>query len=451
MAKVPRLLIVSAFFPPSRKIGARRPDRFARHLAERGWDVTVLAPHARYGPPLDLDWKAANGVRVLRTHAFIPGNAIRRAADALRRFVPSGAHAGSNAEAAPSATAGTKAATPPARARRGAIGTLRDTFWRTVARAEFPDRWRGWQPFALRAVRGQSFDVVMATLPPYTPALIARTIAERTGAIYALDYRDPWTEAPRTDWDPALFAHLIDRHRQLEDSCLRAADVVFATSPTIGRWLAPRAGIEPVFAPNSFDHRDVAPRPRTKTIVYTGTLAYGRTLTPVLEAMAALRDDPAGRELSLVYAGTEGAQFAAEAARLGLTDRVRNLGYVPAAESDLLARDALAAVVLVTPRYEYMLPGKLFEVVAASTPLLLIAPEDADVATICRRHHLGWHHLPGDVAGIIESLKQALAGLIPTPTGIEMLTTSHVIGRVDGALRAALASGPRNPATRPRS
>jgi glycosyltransferase involved in cell wall biosynthesis len=441
VAKLQRLLIVSAFFPPSRKIGGRRPERFARRLAERGWDVTVLAPDARYGLPLDDGWTPPEGLRLLRTRAFLPGNAVRRAADVLRRVLPERAHA---ARAAESTTASSPTATPtPARVRRGALGSMRDAFWRSVASIEFPDRWICWQPFALAAVRGQSFDVVMATLPPYTPALIARRIAQRTGAIYALDYRDPWTEAPRSDWDPALFAHLLDRHRELEDSCLRVADVVLTTSPTIGRWLAPRAGIEPVFAPNSFHARDATPRPRSKTLVYTGTLAYGRSLTPVLEAMKALEADPLGRDLSLVYAGTEGAQVVAESARVGVSDRVKNLGYVAARESKLLARDALAAVVLVTPRYEYMLPGKLFEVVSTGTPLLLIAPENADVAAICREHRLGWQHAPGDVAGIIRSLKQALAGEVPTPSAIEMLTTDHVIGRVDDELRAALARGPR--------
>jgi hypothetical protein len=320
---------------------------------------------------------------------------------------------------------------------------LRDLFWRMVSRVEFPDRWIGWEPFALAAVRGLSFDAVLATLPPYTPALIARHIAKRHGAVFALDYRDPWTEAPRTDWDPALYAHLVDRHRRAEDACLRDADVVLTTSPTIGRWLAPRSGIEPVFAPNSFDGPVAPPRPRTRTLVYTGTLAYGRSLAPVLAAMAQLGNDPVGSGLELVYAGTEGPQVTAEAARFGLGGRVRNLGYISTRESDALGRDALAAIVLVTPRYEYMLPGKLFEIVAAGTPLLLIAPADSDVATICRQHRLGWHHVPEDVDGIVASLHQALSGVVPTPSGIETLGTDHVISTVDRELRAALSRGPR--------
>ena len=320
---------------------------------------------------------------------------------------------------------------------------MRDFFWRTVSRVEFPDRWVGWKPFALSAARGLRFDAILATLPPYSPALIAREISRRQGAIFALDYRDPWTEAPRSDWDPALYAHLIDRHRRVEDACLRDADLLLATSPTIGRWLAPRAGIEPVFAPNSFDDRDASPRARSKTLVYTGTLAYGRSLAPVLAAMAQLSKDPAGASLELAYAGTEGRQVVAEAARFGMSARVRNLGYVPARESDALAKDALAAIVVVTPRYEYMLPGKLFEIVASGTPLLLIAPDDADVAAICRQYRLGWHHVPEDVDGIANSLRRALAGEVPVPSGVEALGTEHVIDTVDRELRSALTRGPR--------
>jgi len=440
VANVPRLLIVSAFFPPSRKIGARRPERLARHLAERGWDVTVLTPRAVYGGPFDDGWTPPAGVKIIRTHAFVPGNLLRRAASALHSMRTRGRGArdagdGANPAPAPSPTPGGPAA--------ASSRPLRDLFWRMVSRAEFPDRWIGWKPFALAAVRGSRFDAVLATLPPYTTALIARRIAARRGAIFALDYRDPWTEAPRTDWDPALYAHVIDRHRSAEDACLRDADVILTTSPTIGRWLAPRSGIEPVFAPNSFDGPVAAPRPRTRTLVYTGTLAYGRSLTPVLAAMAKLASDPAGSSLELVYAGTEGPQVIAEAARFGLSGRVRSVGYVSARESDALARDALAAIVLVTPRYEYMLPGKLFEIVAAGTPLLLIAPADADVTTVCREHRLGWEHVPEDVDGIVASLRRALSGEVPVPSGVEALGTDHVITTIDRELRAAMTRGPR--------
>jgi hypothetical protein len=155
--------------------------------------------------------------------------------------------------------------------------------------------------------------------------------------------------------------------------------------------------------------------------------------------MAKLSGDPAGRELELVYAGTDGAQVLAHAARLGLGGRVRDVGYIPARASDAMVRNALAAVVLVTPRYEYMLPGKLFEIVAAGTPLLLVAPADADVTTICRKHGLGWQHVPADVDGIVASLKLALAGHVPAPVDLEALRTDHVLDNVDRGLRAALA------------
>ena len=441
MAKLPRLLIVSALFPPSRKIGARRPERFARHLAQRGWDVTVLTLRESYTRPLDEGWTPPPGVRIVRTHAFIPGNALRRAATALHRRDAREDQTPSEGERVEDFVGSFPAMLGPA--GNGAPRPLRDAFWRSVSRVEFPDRWIGWKPFALAASRGFGFDAVIATLPPYSSALIARHVARRQRAIFALDYRDPWTEAPRTGWDPALYAHLLDRHRRVEDSCLRDADVVLATSPSICRWLAPRAGIEPVFAPNSFDNVEPAQRSRTHTLVYTGSLAYGRSLEPVLTAMARLSNDPIGWDLELVYAGTEGAQALADAARLGLSGRLRDVGYVTGRESDALVRNALAAVVLVTPRYEYMLPGKLFEIVASGTPLLLVAPANADVAMICREHRLGWHHVPGDVDGIVMSLRRALAGEVPVPERLETLRTENVIDVVDRELRAALSRGPR--------
>jgi glycosyltransferase involved in cell wall biosynthesis len=328
----------------------------------------------------------------------------------------------------------TQASEPPGTLRR-----LRDAVWRTIARVEFPDRFVGWTPFALAAVAGRKFDAVLATLPPYTSALIARRIARRRGAVFALDYRDPWTEAPRAGWDPALYRHLLDRHRRVEDACLRAADVVFATSPTICRWLGPRAGIEPVFAPNSFDERrePVPVGMRSPEIVYTGSLAYGRSLSPILAAMSRLAgvSSPA---VKLAYAGSDGAIVRAEASRLGLTDHVRDMGSLPAREAGQLLRNGLAAVVLVTAGYEYMLPGKLFEVLASGTPMLLIAPQDSDVAAMCRRLRLGWHHLPEDIDGIAESLRRALAGESPSPVELETLSTAHVIESVDRALRQAL-------------
>jgi len=303
LAKAPRLLIVSAIFPPSRKIGARRPERFARHLVQRGWDVTVLTLRESYAQPLNEGWTPPPGVSIVRTRAFMPGDALRGAADALHRLGARGGQRPIDGERAEDHVGAFPAAPGPA--ARATARPLRDAFWRALSRAEFPDRWIGWKPFALAATRGLRFDAVLATLPPYSPALIARRLARRDSAIFAMDYRDPWTEAPRTGWDPALYAHLIERHRRVEDACLRSADLVLATSRTICRWLAPRAGIEPVFAPNSFDSRDASPRTRSRTLVYSGSLAYGRSLEPVLTAMARLSNDPAGRELELVSRGAK--------------------------------------------------------------------------------------------------------------------------------------------------
>jgi len=85
-----------------------------------------------------------------------------------------------------------------------------------------------------------------------------------------------------------------------------------------------------------------------------------------------------------------------------------------------------------------MLPGKMFEVLASGTPLLLVAPSGSDAALICQTQRLGWHHAPDDIEGITASLRAALAGHVPEPFDIDKLRTDRVIDRVDATLREAV-------------
>ena len=59
----PRLLLIAAFFPPSRSSGVFLPLAMANHFTEQGWDVTVATlPEAFFeeiSPPCDDSLLAA--------------------------------------------------------------------------------------------------------------------------------------------------------------------------------------------------------------------------------------------------------------------------------------------------------------------------------------------------------------------------------------------------------
>jgi glycosyltransferase involved in cell wall biosynthesis len=409
-----RILLVCTAFAPSMQIGARRCEAMARHFLARGSDVAVVSPEPDLMPPTDSELVAPPGCEVVRAGAFAPRILGRRW------------------------LAGSRSAGGAAAPTRGVARALRGVAGRALASLEFPDELEGWIRPAVAALRGRSFDLVLASLPAFSAAIAGRRIAESCGAPLVLDYRDPWTDilerrpvGERRRW--------IGRHRRAERRCLARASLLVAATPTIARWLARRTarpievvvtGFEPAARPWTRPAR--APG-EPRRIVYAGSLGYGRTLEPLLAAMAAARGGPAAR-LELDCVGADAPRVAAWAERAGVRGRVRLLGPRGHRETSERTRAADAAVVLVSPDWSYALPGKLFEILREGTPLLLIAPRGCDAEALVRRHGLGWSHPAEDVAGIAESLGELCEGRLPERRDVAALTTASTMARLERAL-----------------
>jgi glycosyltransferase involved in cell wall biosynthesis len=414
---MPSILLVAAAFAPSKQIGGRRAERMAVYLAQHGWQVTVLAMHASYMPPEDPSLRfAAAGVEVLRTHALTP-----------RRFLRAGVAAiHGPTRPVPNQPAGPTVALQQRSWARRQVAWLLDRF-------DFPDEVAGWRPFAKAAVRGRRFDVVLGSLPPISSGPLAAELARLTHARLVLDYRDPWTEI-RALWDTPRD---LDRHRRLEDACLAQAALVIAVTPTLCQWLQERSGRPVALVTNGFDapvFQQFAPPVPPARLVYAGSLAYGRDLQPLLRAMALLRRDAQPLPLQLVYAGTDGAGLLAQARELGVADAVIDLGEQTSAEALALLDGALAGVVVVSPDFQYAYPGKVFEILGRARPLLVLAPQGCDTAELTIRHALGWTHPPEDVEGLADSLRHALAGELPVPRDLEVLSAPRVMARLTDLL-----------------
>ena len=243
--------------------------------------------------------------------------------------------------------------------------------------------------------------------------------------------------------NPMTTAEVVARHRQLEDACLRAADLVLAVSPTACAWLAARTTAPVELFTNGYEPRpDVQPAPRPgadapQRLVYAGSLAYGRTLAPVLRAMARLRAEGVGpQRLRLTYVGESRALVAADAQAAGVMDAVDLHDQMPQAAALQAIDAALAAVVLVSDAFAYQYPGKIFDIVARHRPILLVGPPGCDAAELLARHRLGWTHAPEDIAGIAGSLRAALGGDDPRPLDVETLSAAAVMTRLADRLGA---------------
>src|SRR4051794_34142813 len=142
-----RLLIVAYYFPPIGGIGSIRLARFAEHLPEFGWDVTVLAPKATpHAADPRLHYPEEH---VVRSRSF-ELSGLKQLVPRVR--APDGGDDGEDG-----------------RARAAA---------RTAGRLLYPDAQIGWFPGAIavgrRAVRRGSFDAVVSSSFPITAHLVAR-------------------------------------------------------------------------------------------------------------------------------------------------------------------------------------------------------------------------------------------------------------------------------------
>jgi glycosyltransferase involved in cell wall biosynthesis len=428
LGRAPRILIVTGLFTPSRLVGARRPERMARALKARGWDVTVLTLHERFMEPLDPDLAVPPGIEVIRTTMLRPGTRARSIVAWLGRAsrrVSRDASAGTSGEPSPS--------------RPGGPGGVRSRVHALTDWLNWPDAWCGWYPFARWAVRKRQPDVVLATTPPFTSTLVAASVARAAGARLVLDYRDPWSDSPERAVLPGSpRVRYLATLRRLEGAQLERSDLVLATTRRLGRALQSRTSAPVRYVPNSFEERDPTPRasePVSRDVVYLGSLSYGRDLTPVLRAFADLNEVEGSTPARLVYAGPHGSLFRSLAETLGVRSRVVDLGDVSHGAAQEILASATASIVIVADGYETMLPAKLFEAVQASCPVLVIGAEDSEAVDIVRRHNLGWCHAKDDREGLRESLRLCLRGERPTPRDVSELSTSTVMDRLDDELR----------------
>jgi len=360
------LLIVANPFPPMASAGSARLLRFLRHLPEHGWRATVLAPRASGPEAVPPD------VRVVRCAAPNLESlyaAARHALATKERLVPGRRPDTEPAESAP-ATRGP--ATKPAPARRPRSASVND--WLAL-----PDAYLGWVVPAVcrggRLVSRERFDAVLSSSPRPSVHMIAAELARRHGLPWLADYRDPWTTNQFHHYPTALHEAADAR---LERRALRRATVLTAVNQPMLDVLVARhpqlAGRAHVL-PNGFDPQEEVAEIALGAgfwLVHTGRL-YGREeqTSAFLRAFAALPED-----VHVLFVGAAGARIGAEAATLGMSERVRVEPYAPHALA-LGYQRAADALLLVNGRRPESMSSKVYEYLAGRRPVFAISPADS--------------------------------------------------------------------------
>jgi glycosyltransferase involved in cell wall biosynthesis len=378
---VPRLLIISFYFPPAGGAGVRRPLKLATHLPELGIETHVLAPTDPRWIHSDPELELPAGARVHRSRYLGPrGRLPAEELFGLRGL---------------------------ARLRRQATLMPR--------RLLLPDENAPWLatalPAALRIVRRERIDVVLTTSPPSSLHLIGAAVKRLTGARWIADLRDSIVAKPDRRYERALVRVKERGHRRVALRVARRADAVVCVTPTIAeemRALGARGEIAVI--PNGADFDDFAqvayePSKRFR-ITHTGSFFGGRDPRPFLSALATIEAPVTAR-----FVGDFRAADRTWVESLELGDRLELIPFQPHARAVELQRSSEALLLLLP--YEGgrgldVPSGKLYEYLAARRPILAAVPPEGAAAKLVREAGAGIVVPPDDE----KAIRAALAELV---------------------------------------
>jgi glycosyltransferase involved in cell wall biosynthesis len=458
-----RLLIVAAEFPPVKGIGRLRPLKFCQHLAPLGWETAVLTPEVGDIQPVDRATllEIPKATRIYRTSIPKPKERlVRRLKTWLRR--------GETQGDVQTPAAGSAGRTPKTeRGSRSLAGNLMgwtDAFARR--NLLIPDDIILWYRPAIAtgiaAVREFKPDVILATAPHFTNLLVGAGLSKATGVPWIADYRDLWTGDVLRAWVPTWRQKV---ELALERKILRSASAAITVSEPksdVVRARVPNTGKCPVVTlTNGYDLEEfesVVPEqgaPGRYRVVYAGRLFKNRRGYEFVEAVGRLvQSEPGYRSrLRVEYYGGVSPEIAEKMTELitryGIGDVIEFYPDVSYERSKALQKgaDALLLIVDGGETTSGVIPGKLFEYVAADRPIICIAAPGATTGII-ERGRLGAVVAPGDVDRLEAALKKLIdegdTGFQPDRAYLEQFERSRIVGGLADLLDRVREANPRN-------
>lgn len=376
-----RVLIITYYWPPSGGSGVQRWVKFSKYLPSEGWQPVIYTPSNPEYTSVDrtLEAEIPSEAEIIRRPISEPYGIYRRLmgkdSSTDMKTLTAGASGGS--------------VTP--------ISSGKKTFKQRLSlwirgNLFVPDPRVWWvRPsvaFLKKYLKEHPVDVIVTTGPPHSMHLIGEKLSKATGLSWIPDFRDPWTKMYYLKYLP-LTSPVRKRLLKMEQSVLDNASTVLAVTPLVQDDFRRRTSTPVAMITNGYDEDDFVGPVESDglfNIVHTGLFAEdGNPLTLWKVLGKKVAENPEFKEkMRLRLVGkVDGAVMEAIEAE-GLKDNVVNLGYKA---HEVAVREQRAASLLILPLrndpdYRPILPGKLFEYLAARRPILGIGQEDGAMARV---------------------------------------------------------------------
>ncbi|MCK5443766.1 MAG: glycosyltransferase family 4 protein [Maribacter sp.] len=364
-----KVLIITYYWPPAGGPGVQRWLKFVKYLPDFGITPVLYIPENPNYPIVDESFvnEVPKGITIYK-------HPVREPYGLARMF------------------SGKKAK----RISSGIIQTENQSLIEKVMlwiRGNFfiPDARKNWVKPSVKFISGilenQNIDTIITTGPPHSVHLIGYHLKQQTGIQWIADFRDPWTSIGYHT-KLKLTIKSQQKHKRLEHLVLNTADKIVVTSKTTKKEFQGITDKSISVITNGYDsnHKGSVSLDSKFTISHIGSLLSGRNPENLWKVLAELilENEQFARNFKLQLAGVVSDDVLHSIYASGLKDNMELIGYVSHKEALKIQQESqvLLLVEINSKETTGILPGKLYEYMAARRPILAVGPSDWDANAI---------------------------------------------------------------------
>lgn len=365
-----KVLIITYYWPPAGGPGVQRWLKFVKYLRDFEIEPIVYVPENPAYPLIDESFvqEVPDNITVLKQRIFEPYGLAKFFSKAHTNSISSGIIADEK--------------------KQGIIQKLllyiRGNFF-------IPDARKFWVRPSIKFLSGyiskNQIDTIITTGPPHSVHLIGLGLQEEHQLKWIADFRDPWTQI---GYHKKLKLNQVSelKHQRLEQKVLRQASHIITTSFTTKAEFEKKTKKPVSMITNGYDTYDhsVAGLDKKFTISHIGSLLSGRNPHNLWKILGELvrEEESFAADFELKLAGAVSKEVVETMGSYGLSNHINSIGYISHKQALSLQQSSqvLLLVEVDSSDTRGIIPGKLFEYMAANRPILAVGPEHWDVERI---------------------------------------------------------------------